>query len=117
MLIYVQFYKKYTWWKVASFSYLGGVLVENAMNRSPIQIPTLMWVAFFIYPYFATKLWEDRKKIKFKNVFKDMKWAFVWSAILGILAWYATQNNVSPPLILLGIFLPLFIYAVRKAIR
>ena len=63
MFIYAQLYKRFPWWKVASTSHLAGIVVENVINRSPIQIPTLMWIAFFTYLYFATKIWENRKKI------------------------------------------------------
>lgn len=99
MLIYAFFYKRFTWWKVALTTYLGGVLIENAMNRSPIQIPTLLWVAFFTYPYFVIKIWENRERISIIQLMRDFKWAIFFSIILTLLAIY----NGSMPLIFLGI--------------
>ncbi len=120
MLVYVQFYKRFTWWKVALTTYLGGILIENAMNRSPIQIPTLTWIAFLTYPYFVTKIWENRNKISIWRITKNFKWSFLFSIILGIFAFYFSRNNISPPLIILGITLPFIIsviYKVTKKLR
>ncbi len=104
MLIYVQFYKRYDWWKVASTTYLGGILVENVMNRSPIQLPTLIWVAIFTYPYFVTKIWENRDKLSMSAIAKDLKGTLFASLVLGALALYA-----GGPLVILALALPFLI--------
>jgi hypothetical protein len=96
MLIYAQLYKRFAWWKVASTSYLGGVIVENLMNRSPIQLPTLVWIAFFTYPYFYTKIWENRKKVPIMSILKDLRLAIATSPVLMALAAYLTRDNISP---------------------
>ncbi len=117
MFIYVQFYKRFPWWKVALTTYLGGILIENMMNRSPIQIPTLTWIAFLTYPYFVTKIWENRNKISIWKITKNFKWSFLFSIILGITAVYISRNNISPPLIILGITLPFIISVIYKIIN
>tara|TARA_Y100000310_G_scaffold33377_1_gene31570 strand:+ start:1347 stop:1799 length:453 start_codon:yes stop_codon:yes gene_type:complete len=114
MFIYAQFYKRFSWWKVALTSYLGGIIVENVINRSPIQIPTLMWIAFFTYPYFLTKIWENRHKVSLFGILKDFKFSFVFSVVLGLLSWYISKDNVSPPLIVLGLTLPFVVSVVWK---
>jgi len=85
MLPYAFLYKKFPWWKIALTTYLAGTLIENAMNRSPLQAPTLLWIAIFTYPYFATKIWENRKKLNLTKIIKDLKYVFLWTAILLIL--------------------------------
>jgi hypothetical protein len=109
MLIYAFLYKKFTWWKVSLTSYLAGILIENGMNRAPLQSPTLLWIAFFTYPYFITKLFENRKEINFLDIIKDFKYAIISAPILMILAYLITRSNVSPPLIFLGAVLPFII--------
>lgn len=115
MLIYAFFYKRYAWWKVALTTYWGGVIVENAINRAPIQASTIIWVAFFIYPYFATKIWENRKRLFFIQIIKDLKFTLLFLIILVLLAVYigvATSGRLSPPLIVLGAALPFFVKIV-----
>lgn len=114
MLIYAFFYKKFTWWKVALTSFLGGVVIENVINRSPLQSPTLLWVAFLVYPYFATKIWENRGKVSIWAIVKDFKFSFLFAVILGVLAYFVSIENVSPPLIFLGIVLPFIVSVVWK---
>lgn len=114
MFIYAQFYKRFAWWKVASTSYLSGIIIENGINRAPLQVTTLIWIGFFICPYFATKIWENRKKINLIEILKDFKFSFVFSIILGTLAVYFSRNNVSPPLVVLGITLPFIISLIYK---
>ena len=77
MSIFAYFYKKYPWWKVVLTTYLAGMMIENLMNRSPLQVPTLLWVAFFIYPYFWTKIWEHRKKLSLRKILTDFRWTLV----------------------------------------
>ncbi|MBU2562675.1 MAG: hypothetical protein KKF68_03375 [Nanoarchaeota archaeon] len=103
MLIYAFFYKKFTWWKVILTTYLGGVIIENAINRSPIQIPSLIWIAFFTYPYFITKIWENRKNISLISIIKDFKWAIFFSIILGISAGYFFREG---PLFFFALTIP-----------
>lgn len=55
MLIYAFLYRKFPWWKVVLTSYLAGVLIENVMNRSPIQSPTLLWISFFYLSLFCNQ--------------------------------------------------------------
>jgi hypothetical protein len=117
MLIYAFFYSKFTWWKVALTSYLGGVIIENVINRSPLQSPTFLWIAFFIYPYFVTKIWENRKKISLMRIANDFKFSFILAVLLALLAWYITKNNVSPPLIFSGIILPFIISVIWKLMK
>lgn len=117
MLIFALFYKKFTWWKVALTSFLGGIIVENVINRSPLQAPTLLWIAFFVYPYFVTKLWENRGKVSLWAIVKDFRWAFVFAVVLGALAYFVSKTNVSPPLIFLGITLPFVVAIVWKLVR
>lgn len=117
MLIYAYFYRKFTWWKVALTAYLGGIIVENIINRSPIQIPTLMWIAFFTYPYFVTKIYENRKKVRIFKILKDLKWNLVASIILMALAAYASKDNISPPLIIFGATLPFLITILYRLIK
>ncbi len=104
MLIYVQFYRRYSWWKVASTTYLGGILVENVMNRSPIQLPTLLWVAIFTYPFFVTKIWENRDTLSIFVIARDLKGTLFASLTLGVLALYA-----GGPLVILACALPFLI--------
>ncbi|MBI5797671.1 hypothetical protein HZA98_02075 [Candidatus Woesearchaeota archaeon] len=168
MFIYAQFYKRCTWWKVALTAYFGGIVIENGINRAPIQMTTLIWIGFFIYPYFVTKIYENRKKTSFLAIIKDLKgtivssvlltalvlyiisggplavfaaalpflvtilfrhfkkikpfekkeeinvleiikdlrWAFLSSIVLILLAIYMSRNNLSPPLIIFGALLP-----------
>lgn len=117
MFIYAFFYKKFTWWKVALTSYLGGIIIENVINQSPIQAPTLVWIAFFIYPYFITKIWENRKKLSFMPIIKDFKYVITSSIVLAGLATYFSRNNISPPLIIFGITLPFLIKIVYSLFK
>jgi hypothetical protein len=117
MFIYAQFYKRFAWWKVALTSYLAGIIIENAINRAPLQVTTLMWIAFFIYPYFATKIWENRKKVPLSQIIEDFKFSFAFSVILTILAVYFSRNNISPPLIVLGATLPFIISIIYKILK
>lgn len=117
MLIYAFFYKKFTWWKVALTAYLAGVIIENVINRSPIQSPTSIWIAFFIYPYFVTKIWEHRKELSLWKILKDFKWAFVFVVVLLALGYFITHGNMSPPLILLGITLPFVVSLIWKLLK
>lgn len=48
MLIYALFYKKFVWWKVALTTYLGGMLIENAMNHSQSK-PLLSFGLLFLF--------------------------------------------------------------------
>jgi len=110
MFIYGQMYKRFVWWKVASTSYLAGIFLENVLNRAPIQSTTSMWIALFIYPYFATKIWENRKKISLMQIVKELKWPIFFSVfLLGI-----TFYTKSPPLIFLAITFPFLIAIAYK---
>ncbi|MFQ5975178.1 MAG: hypothetical protein ACE5J5_02525 [Candidatus Hydrothermarchaeales archaeon] len=105
MFIYVQFYKRYDWWKVALTTYLGGIFVENIINRSPIQLPTLVWIAFFTYPYFVTKIWENRDKMSIYKISKDLKGTLIASVVLtGLVA-----SKSGGPLVLWVAALPFLI--------
>ena len=117
MFIYAQFYKRFVWWKVALTSYLAGIIIENAINRAPLHVTTLTWIAFFIYPYFVTKIWENRKKVSIFFIIKDFKFSFAFSIILIILAVYFSKNNISPPLIILGATLPFIISVIYKLVK
>ncbi|MFH1328598.1 MAG: hypothetical protein ABIH76_07155 [Candidatus Bathyarchaeota archaeon] len=117
MLIYAFLYKKFTWWKVALTAYLAGVIIENVMNRSPIQIPTTTWVAFFIYPYFVTKIFENRKKISVVSIFRKLRWTFIASVGLAGLAAVITRDNISPPLIVFFFAAPFIVTFLARAFR
>ena len=106
MLIYSFLYKHFLWWKVAITSYPAGILIENVLNRSPLQATTLIWAAILICPYFATKIWDNRGKINFIKIFNRLKIVFLLSLLLGLMALYFTRNNISPPLIILGLSIP-----------
>jgi 4-hydroxybenzoate polyprenyltransferase len=112
MLVYAFLYKRFTWWKVASTAYLGGIIVENAINRSPIQLPTLIWISLFIYPYFFTKIWENRQEIRISSILKDLKWTILTSVILAVLAAYASKGG--GPLPVLAVALPFLITALYR---
>ena len=113
MFIYAQFFKRFDWWKVALTTYFGGMLIENVMNRSPIQIPTLMWIAIFTYPYFYTKIWENRKEIPIMDIVKDLKWTFMASIILaGLAAFY-----MAGPIILLAPAISFFVTIPYRYVR
>ena len=114
MLIYAYFYKKFSWWKVMLTSYLAGILIENGLNRSPLQAPTLLWVAFFTYPYFVTKIYEHRSKNLLTKMWKDFRGAIFTSPLLILLALYITQDNISPPLIFLAAVLPFLVKIIFK---
>lgn len=117
MMVYAHLYKRFAWWKVALTAYLGGIVVENIINRAPIQGSTLVWVAFFIYPYFATKIFENRKTIRLSNILKGLKWVIIASLVTTGLAAYATRNNLSPPLMLWGAALPFLAHFLYKTFR
>ena len=117
MLIYAFFYKKFVWWKVASTAYLAGIIIENGINRAPLQVTTLAWIAFFIYPYFVTKIWENRRKVSMISILKDFKWSLLFSVILIGLTIYFSRNNISPPLIILGATLPFVASIIYKLIK
>ena len=118
MLIYAFLYKKFVWWKVASTTYLAGLIIENIMNRAPLQASTLIWVPFFIYPYFLTKIFENKKKAIF--MIKDSKYPLVSSIILGGIGIYLgiiLPGKFSPPLIFLAFILPFLIKILYNLIR
>lgn len=92
MLIYAFFYKKFTWWKVALTTYLAGILIENAMNHSPLQAPTILWIAFFVYPYFVTKIWEHKKDINWWQIIRDMKYIPIYILILLALTLFIVKS-------------------------
>ena len=117
MLIYALFYKKFIWWKIVLTTYFAGMVIENVINRSPLQAPTLIWIAFFTYPYFATKLWENRKKIKFTQIIKDLKYTIISSVILTLIAIYISRKNPSPPLIFFAITIPFLIKIFSSLLR
>lgn len=117
MLVYAYFYKKFIWWKVALTTYLAGIIIENVINRSPIHISTLIWIAFFTAPYFVTKIFENRKEIKLLEILIDLKWTFSASIILSAFAVYISRNNSSPPLILFGLALPFLITILYRIIK
>lgn len=114
MFIYANLYKRFTWWKVALTGYLAGTLVESGLNRSPIQVTTLMWIAFFTYPYFITKIFDNRKLINWSSLFKKTLILITISIILGASAFFFTKNNPSPPLILLAVFIPFVVVAFKR---
>ena len=62
------------------------------MNRSPLQAPTILWVAFFIYPYFITKIFENRHKLKFWKILKDLKYVYVSILILLALTLFIVKS-------------------------
>lgn len=117
MLIYGYFYKKFPWWQVALTSYLGGMLVENVMNRSPMQLPTLIWIGFFTAPYFVTKIFENRHKISLKNILFELRYTILASIFLGNAAVYLTRNNTSPPVIVAGFALPFLITIIKRTAK
>lgn len=117
MLLYAFLYKKFVWWKIALTSYLAGILLENGLNHAPIQSTTLIWVAFFIYPYFITKIWENRKKLRILWILNDLKYTLISSILLAILALLISRNNLSPPLIIFGFALPFFITIAWRFLR
>jgi len=116
MLIYAVFYKRFTWWKVAITSLLGGILIENLMNRAPIQAPTLLWIAFFTYPFFFAKIWENRHSIKPLEILKDQRYVFLAAIILLALTKFIVKS-IPVVFAILAIILPflaLFIYRLIK---
>ena len=117
MLFYALLYKKFVWWKVAVTSYLAGIIIENIINRAPIQVTTLIWIAFFTCPYFVTKIFDNRKKVSMFFIIKEFKFSLIFSFLLGLLAWYLSRNNSSPPLIVFGITLPFIVSVVYKLIK
>lgn len=111
MTAYGFLYRRYDWRVVAASSYLGGMLVENAMNRSEMQAPTLMWVAFFIVPYLATRAWEDRHRVGYRKLLRAVLPLAVASATLAFAAWQGSKatsdtGEGSPPLVVLASALP-----------
>jgi hypothetical protein len=116
MLIYAFLYKKFPWWKIAITSYLGGVLIENVMNRSPIQSPTSIWIAFFVYPYFVTKIFENRKKLNFWEIIKDLKYVFITILILFALIKFVVKS-IPIAFALLAITLPILFSYVYRIIK
>lgn len=117
MFIYALLYNHLTWWKVALTSYPAGIIIENVINRAPLHAPTLIWIAFFIYPYFITKIWENRKRISILKIIKDLKYTIASSFLLGLLAAYLSKSNISPPLIIIGIAIPFIIKIINKKIK
>ena len=115
MLIYALFYKKFSWWKVALTAYLGGVLIENVMNRSSIQAPTSLWIAFFIYPYFVTKIFENRKKLSWK-ILTDLKYVYLAFFILLVLIKFVVK---SIPWVFgaLAFIIPLLVFFIYRIIK
>lgn len=106
MSFYAFLYRKLPWWLVASTSYLGGMLVENVMNGSPIQIPTLMWVGFFVSPYFVTKIVENRHEVPLRRIVLNLRYPILASFLLSLGVIYLTRDNISPPLIVMAFTLP-----------
>lgn len=111
MTIYGFLYRRFDWRVVALSSYLGGMLIENAMNRSEMQAPTLMWVSFFIVPYFATRAWEDRHKVGIRRLAKAVLPLAILSLALAFSAWQASKatsdtGDGSPPLVVMAAALP-----------
>ncbi|MBR9680663.1 MAG: hypothetical protein GOU98_02455 [Candidatus Altiarchaeota archaeon] len=115
-LIYAKFYKKYTWWKVALTTYLAGMLIENGMNRAPIQIPTLMWIAFFTYPYFWTKILEHRNKLPLGRITLGLLTTSATSFGLAYLVYFLIRWS-SPPLVVLAGVLPFIVKFVKVSIK
>ncbi|MEE8362944.1 MAG: hypothetical protein V3S18_02615 [Dehalococcoidia bacterium] len=111
MTVYGLLYRRFDPRLVALSGYLAGVLIENAMNRSPLQAPTLMWAAFFIVPYFATRTWEDRRRIEARRLIRTVGPLAAASPLLAVLAWWASvatsdAGGGSPPLVFLAALLP-----------
>ncbi len=117
MFIYALFYKYFIWWKVALSSYLAGIIIENIINRSPLQSPTLIWIGFFTFPFFLTKIWENRNKLSFKKIFRDFWLTIIITLILTGLAIYFSSINPSPPLILLALTIPLLLALIYKVLK
>ena len=123
MLIYALFYKKFIWWKVVITTYLTGILLENIMMRSPIQPTTLIWIALLTYPYFITKIFDNRKKLnkKFWNkIWNELKWTILASLILPIILIFINfiaSGVFSPPLLILGIATPFVIKIIKNFIK
>jgi len=113
MLIYAFLYKKFTWWKVAITTYLAAILIENVMNRSPIQIPTLLWIAFFIHPYFITKIWENKNQINLKQLIYDLRYVFLSIIILLILIKFIVKS-IPIAFAILAVAIPLFVFIGLK---
>lgn len=91
--IYAYSYKHFEWWKVAALALFSGVFMENIANRSPLQTPTIMWFAFMIYPYFWTKIVENFRLIPWKQMFRDLKGFFIWTAVLEVAAFLVSRGN------------------------
>ncbi len=117
MLAYGYLYKKFPWWQVALTSYLGGIIVENIINRAPIQATTLVWIGFFVAPYFVAKIFENRQKIPLKKIFIELRLTIIFSVVLAALMAYISRNNISPPLIIMGFALPFLVTIVVRAIK
>jgi hypothetical protein len=77
-------YRRFTWWKVALTSYAGGMLVENVLNRSPIQLPTVLWIGFFVAPYFVTRLYDNRANVPIRRIVWDLRRAIGISIALTV---------------------------------
>ena len=111
MTAYGFLYRRFDWRVVAISAYLGGMLIENAMNRSPLQAPTLMWVAFFIVPYFATRAWEDRHRVGYRKLARAVVPLVAASVALAFAAWQGGKaasdtGEGSPPLVVFAAALP-----------
>ncbi|MFH1327751.1 MAG: hypothetical protein ABIH76_02715, partial [Candidatus Bathyarchaeota archaeon] len=117
ILIYALAYRKITWWKVALTAFIAGILIENIVNRAQIQAPTLMWAAILIPPYFYTKIFENRRKISVVSILGKLRWTFVASVVLAILAAVITRNNISPPLIIFFFATPSLFTFLLKTFR
>ena len=117
MAVYTYGYTKFSWWKVALASYLSGILAENIGNRAPIQIPTLMWVAFTVYPFFITKSLENIRRINFRRVLKDAKWVFIIALLIEGILLALTWRNLSPPLLILAPAIPFVLYIPISLIK
>lgn len=115
MMIYSYFYKKFIWWKVALTSYLTGIILENVLNRAPLQITTLIWIPFFIYPYFITKIFENKKSLK--TIWKDFKLILLFAVILALIAFLVSLNHPSPPLVLFAFVLPFIIKIIKDILK
>ncbi|MBS3065494.1 hypothetical protein J4229_00380 [Candidatus Pacearchaeota archaeon] len=119
MFIYANIYKRIRWWKVALTSYLAGIILENALNRATMQSSTLIWIAFFICPYFATKIYENINKKLALKISSDFKWAYILSSIIVLTGLYLNKinKNFNIGLIIITATLPFLLIIVYKIIK
>ena len=117
MLIYAFLYKKFSWWKVTLTTYLFGIILENIVNRSPLQSPTLLWISLLTYPYFITKIWDNKNKLSLLNIIKDLKYTLIFSIVLTTAAFFLTRDNLSPPLLFISVLLPFVVKIIYKIFK